>query len=219
MDQGFSQFSTQRGQRSDAGVTFINGGRMMLWCSLHAANSALLGKPSAPGRHDAAEVISTHLLEPALALIVITRPGPASHPHISAICSQLWNYKAGSHTRGSLVEIIPTSPFTIVIMITFSGFAGFTHHNTIMSETWRWSLDETNWPRSSSLEVPRETCSKPLSLSAFRISLWKCCDCINAACLLRSQVPSAHQALEFDVLAWLLTQSTFKYTILQYISN
>lgn len=72
---------------------------MMLWYSLHTT-SALLGTPSvapAPGRCDAAEMISTPLLEPALALIVITRPGPASHPH-SAICSQLWNYKA-SHKR------------------------------------------------------------------------------------------------------------------------
>lgn len=101
-----------KGLSEDAGVTFISRGRIMVWCFLHETVRSLprtLSVTPAPDHCDAAEFISTHLF----ALIVITHPGPVSHPHISAIFSQLWNY--GCLTREA--EIILHSPFSLPLWL------------------------------------------------------------------------------------------------------
>lgn len=97
---------------------------MMVWCFLHCRLGSVPGTLSvtpAPGRHDAVELISTHLLEPALALIVITSPGHVSQPHnlrlqfaVSCGITRL------PHTRGRDYPDF-TVFFTNVIVIPFRG--------------------------------------------------------------------------------------------------
>lgn len=116
-----------------------------------------------PGWCNGAESISTRLLEPPSAVIVITHPGPVSQPTIYAICTQMWNYEAASHKRDRLSWL-----HRFLHHRDYDD--GFTHQR-IVSENWRWFPEKTKWPltvlgslnclfpdlSSSSLDVPPAT--------------------------------------------------------------
>lgn len=139
LDQDTSQSHTQRGQRRWRHLH--RGGATMFsvcpWPARSWLGPALDTPPAkrAPGWCDGAESISTRLLEPPLAVIVITHPGPVSQPTIYAICTQMWNYEAASHKRDRLSWLRHHRDYD----------DGFTHH-TIVSENWRWFPEETKWP-------------------------------------------------------------------------
>lgn len=118
----------------------------------------------APGWGDGAESISTRLLEPAAALIVITRPGPISTNHLCNL--QMWNYEAAVHRRERSAR--PRRSLCYCDYVD-----GFTRY-WIMSEAWRWFL-ETTFDRDL-----------PVSDLRYYLQMWKygglfiyfaCCRC------------------------------------------
>lgn len=147
----------------------------------------------APAWCDGAESISTRLLEPPSAVIVITHPGPVSQPTIYAICTQMWNYEAASHKRDRLSWL-----HRFLHRRDYDD--GFAHHR-IVSGNWRWFLEETKWPStelasgifcvvllnclfpgvSSSLDVPHATnthsISSPASVQVHGRSVFIYCPC------------------------------------------
>lgn len=177
LDQDTSQSHTQRGQRCWSHLH--GGGTTMVWCflcarDLRAPDSALRWihrrQHDPPGWCNGAESISTRLLEPPSAVIVITHPGPVSQPTIYAICTQMWNYEAASHKRDRLSWL-----HRFLHHRDYDD--GFTHQR-IVSENWRWFPEEMKWP----LTV----------LGSSVLSCWIVCFLVSAAAAWMFHMPLTH---------------------------